>query len=86
MLAKVKTNALFKGKVYAEKHPLTCYADFTNTMEFTLPISLTGSECGTVSKVSFSCILKTKICTDSFMNCRNNSKDFNPLSVLNGLS
>lgn len=52
MMAKIKTNALFKGKVYAKDRPLTCYADFTNTMEFTLPISLSGPECGTVSKVN----------------------------------
>lgn len=51
MMAKVKTNSLFKGKVYTKDKPLSCFVDVVNTVEFNFPISLTGNDCGTVSEV-----------------------------------
>lgn len=50
-MASVKSNALFKGKVYAKGKPMTCSTDISNSVEFSLPISLNGPECGTVSEV-----------------------------------
>ncbi|XP_054706608.1 uncharacterized protein LOC129216418 [Uloborus diversus] len=50
MLATVKTNSMFKGKVYAKGKPLTCSMDVRNSLEFQLPIPLTGPDCGTTSE------------------------------------
>ncbi|GFR13865.1 uncharacterized protein TNCT_92991, partial [Trichonephila clavata] len=50
MMANVKSNALFKGKVYAKGKPMTCSTDISNSVEFSLPISLNSPECGTVSE------------------------------------
>ncbi|XP_035206202.1 uncharacterized protein LOC118181224 isoform X2 [Stegodyphus dumicola] len=50
MLAQVRTNALFKGKLYAKGKPLTCSTDVSNSLEFSLPIPLKGENCGTVSE------------------------------------
>ncbi|XP_064477427.1 uncharacterized protein LOC135391203 [Ornithodoros turicata] len=50
MRAQVRSNMVFKGKVYARGKPSTCSLDVSNSMDFTLPIHLTGPDCGTVSK------------------------------------
>ncbi|KFM57155.1 hypothetical protein X975_21513, partial [Stegodyphus mimosarum] len=50
MLAQVRTNALFKGKLYAKGKPLTCSTDVSNSLEFSLPIPLKGENCGTTSE------------------------------------
>ncbi|XP_055932443.1 uncharacterized protein LOC129962605 [Argiope bruennichi] len=50
MMAYVRSNALFKGKVYAKGKPMTCSTDISNSVEFSLPISLNGPDCGTVSE------------------------------------
>ncbi|GFY48777.1 uncharacterized protein TNIN_209281 [Trichonephila inaurata madagascariensis] len=52
MMANVKSNALFKGKVYAKGKPMTCSTDISNSVEFSLPISLNSPECGTVSEIT----------------------------------
>ncbi|GBM01629.1 hypothetical protein AVEN_60038-1 [Araneus ventricosus] len=49
-MASVRSNALFKGKVYAKGKPMTCSTDISNSVEFSLPISLNGPDCGTVSE------------------------------------
>ncbi|XP_067118424.1 uncharacterized protein [Centruroides vittatus] len=48
--ANVKSNMLFKGKVYTKGNPLTCSLDVSNSMDFALPIPLSGKDCGTVSE------------------------------------
>ncbi|KAG8201938.1 hypothetical protein JTE90_027414 [Oedothorax gibbosus] len=50
MMAHVKSNAMFKGKVYTKGKPLSCYSDVSNSLEFSLPISLNGGDCGTVTE------------------------------------
>lgn len=50
MRARVKSNMVFKGRVYARGRPSTCSQDISNSMDFTLPIHLSGSDCGTISK------------------------------------
>ncbi|KAM7307241.1 uncharacterized protein ISCGN_010877 [Ixodes scapularis] len=50
MKARVKSNMVFKGKVYARGRPTTCSQDISSSMDFTLPIQLSGSDCGTISK------------------------------------
>lgn len=50
MRARVRSNMVFKGKVYTRGRPSTCSQDISSSMDFTLPIQLAGSDCGTVSK------------------------------------
>ena len=39
MVARVKTNKLFNGKIYAKNAPLSCVNDITNSMDFELPMA-----------------------------------------------
>lgn len=39
MIAKVKTNKLFNGKIYAKNAPLSCMNDITNSMDFELTMA-----------------------------------------------
>lgn len=39
MVAKVKTNKLFNGKIYAKNAPLSCVNDITNSMDFELTMA-----------------------------------------------
>ncbi|XP_074595259.1 uncharacterized protein LOC141850520 [Brevipalpus obovatus] len=48
MRAKVISNTLFQGKLYARERPSSCFVDVSNSMEFSIPIGLKGDDCGTV--------------------------------------
>ncbi|XP_077550168.1 uncharacterized protein LOC144163204 isoform X2 [Haemaphysalis longicornis] len=50
MRTRVRSNMVFRGKVYTRGRPSTCSQDVSSSMDFTLPIQLAGSDCGTVSK------------------------------------
>ncbi|XP_013792290.1 uncharacterized protein LOC106476169, partial [Limulus polyphemus] len=50
MKAKVVTNSFFNGKIYAKEKPKSCVLDVSQSLEFTLPILLAGSDCGTVNE------------------------------------
>lgn len=39
MIARVKTNKLFNGKIYAKNAPLSCMNDITNSMDFELTMA-----------------------------------------------
>lgn len=39
MVARVKTNKIFNGKIYAKNAPLSCMNDITNSMEFELTMA-----------------------------------------------
>lgn len=39
MVARVKTNKIFNGKIYAKNAPLSCLNDVTNSMDFELPMA-----------------------------------------------
>lgn len=39
MVARVRTNKVFNGKIYAKNSPLSCVNDITNSMDFELPMA-----------------------------------------------
>ena len=53
MQVHIRSNLLFRGKVYARDRPKSCFVDVGNSMDFTLPIPLHGNECATKREVRF---------------------------------
>lgn len=52
MRARVQSNTLFGGKLYARDSPSSCFVDVGNSMDFSLAILLNGDLCGTKSEVN----------------------------------
>ncbi|RWS31259.1 hypothetical protein B4U80_01867 [Leptotrombidium deliense] len=50
MNAVIHSNTLFQGKVYTRDRPQSCFVDVGNAMQFSLPIQLSGDECGTITE------------------------------------
>ncbi|KAG1653546.1 hypothetical protein GQR58_025497 [Nymphon striatum] len=50
MVADVKTNKMFRGKIYAKSQPSTCQVDISHSTHFTLPVPLVGARCGTITE------------------------------------
>jgi hypothetical protein len=51
MVARVKTNKLFNGKIYAKNAPLSCMNDITNSMDFELSMAF-NDQCNIVKSHS----------------------------------
>lgn len=45
MVARVRTNKVFNGKIYAKNAPLTCVNDINNSMDFELGMAFMGDAC-----------------------------------------
>lgn len=43
MVARVRTNKLFNGKIYAKNSPITCMSDISNSMDFELPMAFSDA-------------------------------------------
>jgi len=46
MQVNIRSNLLFRGRVYARDRPKTCFVDVGNSMDFSLPISLLDHDGG----------------------------------------
>ncbi|XP_022249911.1 uncharacterized protein LOC106466227 [Limulus polyphemus] len=50
MNVTVSTNVVFRGKIYTQGRDTTCFVDVHESLQFTLPVLLNGSQCGTVNQ------------------------------------
>ena len=53
MVVHLNTNMPFKGRLYARNKSKNCSLDVNNSLDFSLPISLNETACGTVFQVIF---------------------------------
>ena len=71
MIATVRTNKIFNGKVYAKDNPNSCVTDVDNGIEFSIKMGYNDIECNVKRKggysqrlylLYFKCVLKYDDC------------------------
>jgi hypothetical protein len=78
MVARVRTNKIFNGKVYAKNRPNSCVTDVVNNLEFDLRLGYHDLNCdvrqdalgrfSTDIIIQVSCVLKTATYFPSLLN------------------